>query len=89
MMMNDEPIAMQLLLSVENGSSIFVDYINIGYKPNSEINSLGTIMMWRNLSKLNSMAAGLNKNLYFSFGHMSGDYKERWCMPESVGRSLI
>ncbi|KPU05794.1 transcriptional regulator [Enterobacter cloacae subsp. cloacae] len=89
MMMDDEPIAIQLLLSVENVSNIFVDYINIGYKTSSKTNSLGTIMMWRNLSRLNYEAVESGKNLYFSFGHMSGDYKERWCIPASVGRSLI
>lgn len=89
MMIGDEPVAMQLLLSVDNSAGIFVDYINIGYKPSTEINSLGTIMMWRNLTEINSSALESKKNLYYSFGHMSGDYKERWCIPEPVGRSLI
>lgn len=89
MMIGDDPIAMQLLLSVDNRAGLFVDYINIGYKPNTSINSLGTIMMWRNLTEINNFAMQHNKNLYYSFGHMSGDYKERWCVPEPVGRTLI
>jgi hypothetical protein len=89
MMMGGEPIAIQLLLSVNNVAGNFVDYINIGYKQNSQLNSIGTIMMWRNLTTLNSEALMANENLFYSYGFMSGEYKERWCKPESIGRALI
>jgi hypothetical protein len=89
MFMGDEPIAMQLLLSVNNNAGLFVDYINIGYKQDTSVNSLGTILMWKNLSVLHAEAVECGKIPYYSYGFMAGEYKARWCNPESVGRILI
>ncbi|MGK0705304.1 transcriptional regulator [Yokenella regensburgei] len=89
MFMDDEPIAMQLLMSVNNKAGLFVDYINIGYKQDTSVNSLGTILMWKNLSVLSAESIECGKRLYYSYGFMAGEYKERWCKPESLGRTLI
>ncbi|QIU92186.1 transcriptional regulator [Yokenella regensburgei] len=89
MFMDDEPIAMQLLMSVNNKAGLFVDYINIGYKQDTAVNSLGTILMWKNLSVLNAESIECGKKLYYSYGFMAGEYKARWCNPESLGRTLI
>lgn len=89
MMIGGDPVAIQLLLSADSPAGFFVDYINIGYKQGRFGTSLGTVLMWKNLTTLSSEAQSINKMLYYSYGFMSGEYKKRWCNPESVGRSLI
>ncbi|WP_240116309.1 antimicrobial resistance protein Mig-14 [Erwinia endophytica] len=89
MFIGNEAIGIQLLLSVNSKSGFFVDFINIGYRQDSHINSLGTILMWRNLASLNAEAYKMRKTLNFSYGFMSGDYKKRWCNPAPVGKVLI
>lgn len=89
MFMDDEPIAMQLLLSVTSKVGFFVDFINIGYKQDTPVNSIGTMLMWRNLTALSAESDKNNHRLYYSYGSMCGDYKKRWCNPVSVGRVLI
>jgi hypothetical protein len=86
--LNNEPIAIQLLLSVSSQAGYFVDFINIGYTQESPLNSLGTILMWRNLTSLTAEAAEKNQNLFYSYGFMSGEYKTRWCNSLSVGRAI-
>lgn len=89
MLIDDEPVAIQLLLSVDNVAGFFVDFINIGYKQNDNIPSLGTIMMWKNLISLTTESQSNGKKLYYSYGFMSGEYKKRWCNPHRTGRVLI
>jgi hypothetical protein len=89
MFMDDEPIAMQLLLSVASKAGFFVDFINIGYKQNTPVNSIGTMLMWRNLTMLSAESNMNNQRLHYSYGAMSGEYKKRWCNPASVGKVLI
>jgi len=68
---------------------MFVDFINIGYRKDINAGSLGTMLMWKNLTALYQEAAENNLNLYYSYGMMSGEYKTRWCHPVSLGRSII
>jgi len=89
MMMGEDPVAIQLLISADSQAGFFVDYINIGYKQGKNGTSMGTVLMWKNLTAMNSEAQSANKRLYYSYGFMSGDYKNRWCNPESIGRALI
>lgn len=86
MFVKGEPTAIQLLISVENRAGFFADYINIGYKKNEDIDSIGTMLMWNNLKMLNNEALSKGLDLHYSFGFMSGEYKTRWCTPAAVGR---
>ncbi|MGU3523227.1 transcriptional regulator [Enterobacteriaceae bacterium C23F] len=89
MFINDEPLAIQLILAVKSKAGFFADYINVGYKQDSAIKSVGTILMWNNLKCLSDEAEADKLPLYYSYGFMSGEYKERWCNPEKVGRVII
>ncbi|HAU8266355.1 TPA: transcriptional regulator [Kluyvera intermedia] len=89
MMMGEDPVAIQILISADSQAGFFVDYINIGYKQEKNGTSMGTVLMWKNLTAINSEAQSANKRLYYSYGFMSGEYKKRWCNPESIGRALI
>ncbi|MEI9745897.1 transcriptional regulator [Enterobacter ludwigii] len=89
LMMNGEPTAIQLLVSVESRAGYFVDFINIGYKKQIQTDSVGTILMWNNLKVLHAEAVNKDINLIYSYGFMSGDYKKRWCIPANTGRVLF
>lgn len=89
MMLNDEPVAIQLLVSVISHGKFFVDFINIGYRQAKNSHSLGTMIMWKNLTTLTEEAKEKGLDLFYSYGFMSGEYKTRWCNPHSTGRVLI
>ncbi|MBK5143964.1 transcriptional regulator [Budviciaceae bacterium BWR-B9] len=86
--LNGEPVGIQLLIFSLSKKGFFVDFINIGYDMNINKHSLGSILMWNNLKKAHAYAVNLNVPMYFSFGAMSGAYKARWCLPQTVGRIL-
>ncbi|MGE5988454.1 hypothetical protein GW952_05155 [Klebsiella michiganensis] len=68
---------------------MFVDFISIGYLKDIHAGSLGTMLMWKNLTAIYQEAAENNLNLYYSSGMVSGEYKTRWRHPLSFGRSII
>ncbi|AKM47705.1 MULTISPECIES: GNAT family N-acetyltransferase [Edwardsiella] len=87
--LNDKPVGIQLLITSTSTLGFFVDFINIGYDMEIKAHSIGTILMWNNLEKATERAHALALPLHFSFGFMSGKYKQRWCNPVGVGRTLI
>lgn len=89
MFRNNEPVAIQLLLSVASKAGLFVDFINIGYRMDMNAGALGTMLMWKNLTSLHQEAGDKNYDLHYSYGFMSGAYKNRWCKPVSLGRVVI
>lgn len=89
MFRDDEPVAIQLLISASSKAGMFVDFINIGYRMDAKAGALGTMIMWKNLTSLHQEATDSNRELHYSYGALSGDYKARWCHPASVGRVVI
>lgn len=85
---NNKPIAIQIIISAQSKTGIFADFINIGYLSGDDYGALGTIIMWKNLTSLYEESVEKNVQLYYSYGSMSGKYKERWCHPMKVGRVL-
>lgn len=88
-MMDDIAVGVQLLISTESKRGFFVDFINIGYDTDIKKHPIGTMMMWQNLQAANEQAEALKKPLYYSYGMMSGEYKSRWCDPQSNGRVIV
>lgn len=83
-----EPVAVQLNISSISHYGMFVDFINIGYDVTLKEYSLGTLVMWNNLNFLENFSRLNQKSLIYSFGMMSGAYKDRWCNPANVGRII-
>lgn len=83
-----EPIGAQLLLASTSNRGVFIDYINIGYDTEMKEHSLGTIMMWNNLTAAHAYAEEKGQPLHFSYGMMSGEYKAMWCNPVKVGKVI-
>ncbi|MBS0849771.1 transcriptional regulator [Citrobacter sp. JGM124] len=88
-LINDEPVAFQLNIKSLSNYGLFVDFINIGYDTKIKKHSLGTLIMWRNLQIVESLSADHHAPSVYSFGMMSGEYKQRWCNPVPVGKILI
>ena len=89
MFLNNEPIGLQLLVSVNSQVGMFVDFINIGYRMDSNAGAVGTMLMWKNLTSLHQEASDKQVPLYYSYGSMSGEYKNRWCHAVPNGRVII
>ncbi|AVA38520.1 transcriptional regulator [Proteus mirabilis] len=85
----DTPICIQFLISTQSKLGFFVDFCNIGYDMEMKKHSLGTIAMWNNIVQANKVANELNLPLYYSYGFMSGKYKQRWCNPATTGKIII
>lgn len=88
-LINNEPVAFQLNIKSLSNYGLFVDFINIGYNTKVKKHSLGTLIMWRNLQLVEALSVEQQTPSIYSFGMMSGEYKNRWCNPVSVGRIII
>ncbi|WP_434777246.1 hypothetical protein [Neisseria sp. Ec49-e6-T10] len=83
-----EPCAYQLIIKSDSLDWVNFDYINIGYDQSLAHLSVGTVVMWKNLLDAEQYCKNKNKNMRFSFGNPSAQYKERWCYKQPVGRIL-
>ncbi|WP_413484552.1 GNAT family N-acetyltransferase [Morganella psychrotolerans] len=82
-----EPVSIQLNLLTKSKYGNFMDFLNIGYNTDVKCHSLGNIIMWKNLIDYSQDIDC--ENLIYSYGMMSGDYKNRWCTPQKVARIII
>lgn len=83
-----KPCAFQYITRCDSGNFILLDFINIGIDTHIKEFSLGTILMWLNINEVSHIQAQENKEIRFSFGRPTGDYKKRWCYQEKLGRLL-
>ena len=85
----NDPVCIQFLVSTQSKLGFFVNFCNIGYDMEIKKHSLGTIAMWNNIIQANKVANELNLPLYYSYGFMSGEYKQRWCNPATTGKIMM
>ncbi|WP_439820537.1 antimicrobial resistance protein Mig-14 [Pseudomonas sp. HLG18] len=83
-LLNDAPIAIQLVYRVEAPEWISVEYINGGVDPETREFSPGSVLSFLNTQSAWEHARALNKPLRFSFGRADREYKDRWCNPVPV-----
>ena len=86
LLMNDAPIALQLLYRVESPGWISVEYINGGVDTAYRKYSPGSILSFLNTQTAWEEARTAGKPLRYSFGRVDRDYKLRWCQPVPVFR---
>jgi hypothetical protein len=84
LMLNGEPVAMQVLYRVESAQWVSIEYINGGIDPKAQDFSPGSVLISVNVEAAQKDAAALGKVLRYSFGRAGRGYKELWCMPEPV-----
>ncbi|WPO99571.1 antimicrobial resistance protein Mig-14 [Pseudomonas sp. HR96] len=83
-LLDDAPIAVQLIYRVEAPQWVSVEYINGGVDPNMRDFSPGSVLSFLNTQAAWEQARALGKPLRFSFGRADREYKERWCSPVPV-----
>lgn len=85
---NEQPCAMQWVVKVEDHNQIYLDYVNAGMNPELAHLSIGTISAWVNIRDSQIYGESKNKKVRFSFGRPTANYKDRWCIRESLYRVI-
>lgn len=78
-MVNDVPVAYQVLYRVEAPEWVSLEYINGGVDPEYNEMSPGSVLSYVNTQAQWQHARALNKPLRYSFGRADREYKDRWC----------
>ena len=84
LLLDDKPIAIQLVYRVEAPQWISVEYVNGGVDPETKAFSPGSVLSFLNTQTAWEDARARNKPLRFSFGRADREYKDRWCNPVPV-----
>lgn len=86
--LNGEPCAYDLVLAAESPRHLSAECINGGVDPRHSALSPGTVLMWLNVTKAWDAAQAAGRELRFSLGRMEKKYKEMWCAPAPLYRTL-
>jgi hypothetical protein len=78
-LLDDAPVAVQVLYRVESSQWISLEYINGGVDPQSREFSPGSVLSFVNTQSAWAEARELGKPLRYSFGRADREYKDRWC----------
>lgn len=84
LLLNDQPIAVQVLYRAEAPGWLSVEYINGGVDPQTREFSPGSVLSYLNTQAAWEDARALGKPLRYSFGRADREYKDRWCHPSPV-----
>ena len=84
LLLDDKPIAIQLVYRVEAPGWVSVEYVNGGVDPETKAFSPGSVLSFLNTQAAWEDARTRNKPLRFSFGRADREYKDRWCNPVPV-----
>ena len=77
--LEDAPVAIQILYRVEAPGWVSLEYINGGVDPQSRDFSPGSVLSFVNTQDAWEHARALGKPLRYSFGRADREYKSRWC----------
>jgi CelD/BcsL family acetyltransferase involved in cellulose biosynthesis len=78
-MLDEQPIAIQILYRVESPKWVSIEYINGGVDPRQREFSPGSVLSFANTQAAWADARALGKPLRYSFGRSDREYKDRWC----------
>ena len=78
-LLDDAPVAIQILYRVEAPQWVSLEYINGGVDPQSRDFSPGSVLSFVNTQDAWEHARALGKPLRYSFGRADREYKGRWC----------
>jgi hypothetical protein len=79
LLLDDAPVAIQILYRVEAPQWVSLEYINGGVDPQSRDFSPGSVLSFVNTQDAWEHARALGKPLRYSFGRADREYKGRWC----------
>jgi hypothetical protein len=87
LLLNGEPIAIQVLYRAESPDWLSVEYINGGVDPQTRDFSPGSILYYDNIQTAREESLALGKPLRYSFGRADRDYKLTWCHTRPVSQT--
>lgn len=79
LILDDVPVAVQVLYRVESSNWLSYEYINGGVDPRAQHLSPGSVLSFLNTQAAWSDAQLQGKTLRYSFGRADKEYKDRWC----------
>ncbi|WP_235432609.1 GNAT family N-acetyltransferase [Pragia fontium] len=88
LMLNGSPCAFQLILKCESPAWNCYDYVNGGVNTSESALSPGTVVTWLNVRDAFTQCQAAEKEMRYSFGKDSAQYKDRWCQKRSTGRII-
>ena len=83
-LLEGDPVAVQVLYRVESPEWVSLEYINGGVDPQSRAFSPGSVLSFVNTQQAWEDARALGKPLRYSFGRADREYKDRWCRKVAV-----
>jgi hypothetical protein len=86
LLLEGDPIAIQIVYLVETVDHISAEYINGGVNPKYSDSSPGSVLTFINTQAAEEFALAKNKPLRYSFGKAEDSYKSRWCHTVPVFR---
>ena len=86
LVMNNKPIAIQLIYIAANNRIVSAEYINGGVDPQFRQYSPGSILSFINLQMAEEIAAQHHVPLRYSYGITDKEYKNTWCDTHPVYR---
>ncbi len=86
LLMNDRPVAIQLVYLAKTCRGVSAEYVNGGVDPAFSHYSPGSILSYLNLEMATATAAADQLPLRYSFGITDKEYKDTWCAPHPVYR---
>ncbi|WP_222909649.1 GNAT family N-acetyltransferase [Pseudomonas sp. DNDY-54] len=78
-LLDEQPIAVQVLYRIEAPKWVSIEYINGGVDPEQRDFSPGSVLSFANTQAAWAEARALGKPLRYSFGRADREYKDRWC----------
>lgn len=85
---NNSPCAFDLIIKTESPGWVSFDIPNGGIDPAYNHLSVGSVLMWVNTQQAAELCAQKLKEMRFSLGKPTQSYKERWCKPQNLLRTL-
>lgn len=85
-LLNENPIAIQVLYRVESPHWVSIEYVNGGVDPQERTFSPGSVLSFINLQNAWDDAKSRQKDLRYSFGRADREYKDRWCNRVDTGK---
>jgi len=79
LLVNGEPIAVQILYAAKGKDRFSVEYINGGMHAGFEEFNPGTLLNYYNVARIEKEAEAEGLSMHYSFGRFDAEYKRRWC----------
>lgn len=86
LLFEDRPVAMELIYKIETPRWLLANGVQAGYDPELDAHSIGSILLYHNLERLEDEAIAGGRTLRYSLGWSDAPYKALWTYEEPAWR---